>query len=119
MSEQITGVKQVKKDANTAFTHDFELTEYPFTRGKIIRFKDQEEAEKYRANSVTKDYVIIRIPGYNIFISFAGFVRKPTEYIDNIQVRKHITLMCNWYMLNVLHGNKVMANEYATKKLAK
>ena len=119
MSEAISGVKQVKKDANTAFTHDFELTEYPFTKGKIIRFKDQDEAERYRSASITKSYVVMRIPGYNIFISFAGFVGKPEDRIDNVQIRKHITLMCNWYMLYVLHGNKVMANEYQTKKLAK
>lgn len=88
------------------------IDEYPFTVAKIMRFKNQEQADDFKALPV--EYVKLQVPGFRIFLIHAGFVDKPTEHICDDVIGNQIEQMVNWYAKNKV-SNKRERNYYQIK----
>ena len=85
----------------------------PFIIGKVIKMRSQDEADNYNVKQVS--YVIGRVPGFNIFITQAGFFEPPDRLITDRELTEVITDMCDWYLTEKLAGNKIMTKTFKIK----
>lgn len=78
-------------------------TDPPYIMGKLVKFSNNTlAADDYDAKSKIVDYFITRIPGYDIFVTHAGYFETPLGYVDEKTVAYKITEMAEWYRVNIL-----------------
>lgn len=88
-------------------------TEPPFIIGKITKIRRQDDADNYNAKQV--NYIIGRVPGFNIFITQAGFFEPPNRLITDEELTEAISDMCDWFVTEKLTGNKIMTKTFKIK----
>ena len=87
-------------------------TGYPFIIGKLSKFNRQDIAKNfhYEINGGVKR----KVPGYNIFITSAGFIAKPQGVIQKGEIERTIEAMCGHYFETVIDGNTHIEKNFKT-----
>lgn len=86
----------------------------PFIIGKVIKLRQQEQADNYAAKQV--NYNFAQIHGFNIFITHAGFFEKPQRMIPEFEIIKALAAMCDWYYASKIEGKKIIIKTYRNQQ---
>jgi hypothetical protein len=92
-------------------------TEPPFYAAKIMSFKQDWKADEFMSNS---DHLVkVRVPGYNIFLYFAGSIKGPrVDLTPDYEARlsKVLREMALFYLTEKMATNPNKVKQYKIYK---
>ncbi len=93
-------------------TH-FMQNKEPYLVCKMVKFTDQLEADDFAAKQV--NYIIARVPGFNIFFIEDHFDKPVDRIIRDDEKEKTIADLCTWYYEFFLKRNKRLTKLFTIK----